>query len=88
MIEAPRRRAQCTNRGGATGLEPMLSTLLPTGYVVCEVAMVVARQERHFEPAVCGVLSTNKEPEAEGADRESPRGCFVSTPMADEPRKD
>jgi hypothetical protein len=54
--------------------------------MVCEMAVVVARQERHFEPAVCGVLSTNKEPEAKGADRESPRRCFVAAPMADEPR--
>jgi hypothetical protein len=64
----------------------MLSTLLPTGYVVCEMAVVVTRQERHLEPAVCCVLSPNKKPEAKGADRESPRRCFVAAPMADEPR--
>jgi hypothetical protein len=58
---------------------------LPTSHVVCEMAVVVAQQERHFEPAVCGVFSTNKEPEAEGADRESPRRGFVAAPMADEP---
>jgi hypothetical protein len=50
------------------------------------MAMVVARQEWHFKPAVCGVLSTDKEPEAEGADRKSPRCCFVAAPTADEPR--
>jgi hypothetical protein len=59
---------------------------LPTGNVVCEMAMVVARQERHFEPAVCSVLTTNKEPKTEGADRESPHRRFVAAPSADEPR--
>jgi hypothetical protein len=48
--------------------------------------MVMARQEWHFEPAVCGVLNANKEPEAEGADRESPHRRFVAAPSADEPR--
>jgi hypothetical protein len=62
------------------------SLTLPTGDAVCEMAVVVTRQEWHFEPAVCGVLSANKEPEAEGADRKSPRRGFVAAPMADEPR--
>jgi hypothetical protein len=54
--------------------------------MVCEMAVVVARQEWHFESSVCGVLSTNKEPEAESADRESPSRCFVAAPTVDEPR--
>jgi hypothetical protein len=51
---------------------------LPTCYAVCEMAVVVTRQEWHFEPAMCGVLSANKEPEAEGANRENPCRRFCS----------
>ena len=47
--------------------------------------MVVTRQERHFEPSVRRVLGTDKEPNAESADRESPGRGVVAAPMADEP---
>jgi hypothetical protein len=60
---------------------------LPTSRVVYEMAVVLTRQERHFELAVCGVLGANKEPKAESADRESPRRGVITAPMADEPRE-
>ena len=53
-----------------------------------EMAVVVTRQERHFEPSVRRVLGTNKEPKAESADRESPSRRVVAAPMADEPSED
>ena len=50
--------------------------------------MVVTRQERHFEPSVRRVLGTDKEPNAESANRESPGCGVVAAPMADEPSED
>jgi hypothetical protein len=61
---------------------------LPTGRVVYEIAVVVTRQERHFEPSVRRVLGTDKEPNAESANRESPGRGVVAAPMADEPSED
>jgi hypothetical protein len=58
---------------------------LPTGRVVYEMVVVLTRHERHFEPAVCCVLSTNKEPKAECADRKRPGRSAVAAPTADEP---
>jgi hypothetical protein len=52
---------------------------------VYEIAVVVTRQERHFEPSVRRVLGTDKEPNAESANRESPGRGVVAAPMADEP---
>jgi hypothetical protein len=49
------------------------------------MSMVVTRQERHFEPSVRRVLTTDKEPNAESANRESPSCGIVAAPMADEP---
>jgi hypothetical protein len=57
---------------------------LQTGRVVCELPVVVIRQD--FEPSVHGVLGTNKEPKAEGADRKRPGGSVVAAPTADKPR--
>jgi hypothetical protein len=37
-----------------------------------EMAVVVTRQERHFEHSMCRVLGSDKKPKAESADRESP----------------
>ena len=59
---------------------------LPTGRVACELPVMVIRQERDFEPSVHGVLGTNKEPKAEGADRKRPGGSVVAAPTADKPR--
>jgi len=61
---------------------------LPTGHVMYEVPVVVTRQERHFEPSVRRVLGTDKEPNAESANRESPSRGVVAAPMADEPGED
>jgi hypothetical protein len=52
------------------------------------MAVVVTRQERHFEPSMCRVLGASKEPKAESADRESPSRGVVAAPMADEPGED
>jgi hypothetical protein len=54
---------------GATALDHPL----PTGRVAYEMAVVVIRQERHFEPSVSRVLGADKEPEAESTNRESPK---------------
>ena len=61
---------------------------LPTGRVVYEMPVVVARQEWHFEPSMRCVLGANKKPKAESADRESPSRGVVAAPMADEPSED
>ncbi len=61
---------------------------LPTGCVVSEMAVVVTRQERHFEPSMRRVLGANKKPKAESADRESPSRGIIAAPMADEPGED
>jgi hypothetical protein len=53
-----------------------------------EMAVVVTRQERHFEPSMCRVLGANKERKAESADCESPSCRVVAAPMADEPGED
>jgi hypothetical protein len=58
---------------------------LPTGRVVYEMAVMMTRQERHFEPSMCRVLGANKKPKAESADGESPSRGIIATPMADEP---
>ena len=60
---------------------------LPTGHVMYEVPVGVTGQERHFEPSVRRVLGTDKEPNAESANRESPGRGVVAAPMADEPSK-
>jgi hypothetical protein len=60
---------------------------LPTGRVVDEMSVVVTRQERHFEPSVRRVLGTDKEPNAESANRESPSCGIVAAPVADEPNE-
>jgi hypothetical protein len=52
------------------------------------MAVMVTRQERHFEPSMCRVLGANKKPKAESADRESPSRGVVAAPMADEPSDD
>ena len=52
------------------------------------MAVVVIRQELHFEPSVRRILGTNKEPKAESADREGPGSRVVVAPMADEPSED
>jgi hypothetical protein len=52
------------------------------------MAVVVIRQERHFEPSVSRVLGADKEPEAESTNRESPSHGVVAAPMADEPSED
>ena len=41
---------------------------LATGRVVYEMAVVLTREERHFELPVRRVLGTDKESKAEGAD--------------------
>ena len=79
LFGSPRGR----ETGAAAGDDP-----LPTGHVVYEMAVVVTRQERHFEPSVRRVLGTNKEPNAESADRESPSRGVVAAPMADEPTEE
>ena len=53
--------------------------------MVCELPMVVIRQERDFEPSLRGVLGTNKEPKAEGADRKRPGSSVIAAETADEP---
>jgi hypothetical protein len=58
---------------------------LSTGRMVCELPVVVIRQERDFEPSVHGVLGTNKEPKAKGADGEGPHRGVIAAPTADEP---
>jgi hypothetical protein len=58
---------------------------LPTGRMVCELPVMVIRQEWYFEPSVRGVLGTNKEPKAEGADGEGPHRGVIAAPTADEP---
>jgi hypothetical protein len=52
------------------------------------MAVVVTRQERHFEPSMCRVPGANKKPKAESADRESPSRGVIAAPMADEPGED
>jgi hypothetical protein len=54
--------------------------------VVCELPVMVIRQERDFESSVRGVLGTNKQPKAEGADRKCPGRSVVAAPTANEPR--
>ena len=63
-------------------------SVLPTGRVVYEMAVMVTRQERHFELSMCRVLGANKKPKAESADRESPSSGVIAAPMADEPSDD
>ena len=76
-----------TVQGGGSGAKA-LDHPLPTGRVVYEMPMVVARQERHFEPSVRRVLGTSKKPKAESADRESPSRSVVAAPMTEEPGED
>ena len=61
---------------------------LPTGRAVYEMAVMMTRQERQFEPSMCRVLGANKKPKAESADRESPSRGVIAAPMADEPGED
>ena len=65
-----------------------MSMSLSTRRVVYEMAVVVIRQERHFEPSLRRVLGTNQKPKTESADRESPSRGVVSAPMANEPGED
>ena len=53
---------------------------------MCELPVVVIREERDFESPVRGILGTNKEPKAEGADRKRPGRSVAAAPTADEPR--
>ncbi len=50
--------------------------------------MVLTREKRHFESSVRRILGTNKESEAESADRENPGRGGIAAPMADEPTED
>jgi hypothetical protein len=53
--------------------------------VVCELPVVVIREEGDFEPPVRGVLGTNKEPKAEGGDRKRPGSSVVAAETTNEP---
>jgi hypothetical protein len=61
---------------------------LPTGRVVYEMAVVVTRQERHFEPSMRRVLGAKKKTKAESGDRKSPSRGVIAAPTTDEPGED
>jgi hypothetical protein len=52
------------------------------------MAVVLTREERHFESSVRSVLGTDKESKAESADCESPGRSVVAAPVADQPSQD